>query len=280
MSFLKWVTVGAVGYFINSQTKKYEDFLDIEHEYYYEKGMTQEINRLSKVNNIRRQTPCLFVDGLSFSKFESLATIASRMIDRIIDITVQGALVIGKVESRSRASNWLFTADFNNWGHIDGSYWLRSENDDSTIPKHYGEILSGLIRDFLERNNKKVTDFANFVDRNKELGTEGCLYTTYKNSRLKRLFKGKAKCVNMSYDAEYYHGEHIYPVISMLKQMGFVNIKSVPVPDIDNNNDNYVYEVEKISINNIFDFNRYYSFPNNAEVIIYYHTKNRFVYHI
>ncbi len=54
-----------------------------------------------------------------------------------------GPVVYGIVESQSGLSEWSFTIDFNDYGHITGEYWITTDNDDSIIP----ERVAGRIRE-------------------------------------------------------------------------------------------------------------------------------------
>ena len=40
----------------------------------------------------------------------------------------------------------MFSIDYNDYGHITGKYWLRSENDDSPVP----QVIAKKIRDAIE----------------------------------------------------------------------------------------------------------------------------------
>lgn len=300
MALWEWLAVGAAGLFLHSQAKKnaaeqkHEEeevnaFLrDIEKESQkraqehaeWERKWEQEraeSERRRKVNQTRRQMPCLFIGEPSPSAFKTLASEVASQFARIKSISVHGAVVYATVESQTGLSDWEFNVDFNNWGHIDGTYWTRSENDDSSIPKHFGKTLSGKVCEYLRNCDIVVPDFSDVVDANTALGTDDGLDTHYREGFVRKLFRGGVQCINIEYDADYFYGEHIYPVISLLKQAGFVNIKSIPIEDVDNKTHHYVYEVDKISIAGTTDFHYGYAFPHNAEVVIYYHSKRRIV---
>ena len=62
-----------------------------------------------------------------------------------IEVSISGPIVKGTVESQSGLSKWNFTVDFNNYGRISGKYWVKSENKDSSIPKHIAEKIKSEI---------------------------------------------------------------------------------------------------------------------------------------
>ena len=231
--------------------------------------------RFVNVNQVRREMPCLFKDGITQIDLKILAEEAAKKINRIKNISVYGAIVYCVVESLSTLTDWDFNVDFNNWGHIDGTFWTHSDNKDSSIPKQYGMILSGMIHDFMHQRNLYIEDFSDAVDANTALETATGLNTRYREGLIQSILGHKSHPINMSHDSKYFCGEHIYPIISILKQNGFVNIKSVALEDVDNNSRNYIYEVEKISIGGIFDFEYGYAFPHDIEIVIYYHSKRK-----
>ena len=86
---------------------------------------------------------CEFDDGITYEQFCDLAHKAVDSIKgRHIEIAVHGPMIEGIVSSRSNLSTWTFTVDFNDFGHITGKYWIRSENDQSTIPENIGRKVS------------------------------------------------------------------------------------------------------------------------------------------
>lgn len=89
----------------------------------------------------RRETPCHFNEGISESDFCEIAGSAKKGVSRIRSIHVNGPTVCGVVRSQSGISEWRFELDFNDWGHITGQYWVRSENSDSQIPRLVGDRM-------------------------------------------------------------------------------------------------------------------------------------------
>lgn len=275
MALWEWLAVGTAGLFLHSESKKRaQKQPECEHKWEQEWA---DFERRRTVNQTRRQMPCLFIGEPSPSVFKSLADEVAGQISRIKSISIYGAVVYATVESQTGLSDWEFNIDFNNWGHIDGTYWTYSENDDSSIPKYFGKTLSSKVCDYLRHCDIIVPDFSDVVDANAALGTEEGLDTHYREKFMQKIFRRGTRCISIECDADYFCGEHIYPVISLLKREGFVNIKSIPIEDVDNKTHHYLYEVERVSIAGTTDFHYGYAFPHNAEIVIYYHSKRRIV---
>ena len=94
-----------------------------------------------------------FEDGISEEKFTEIAKKQQDKIKRLIEVTVKGPVVHGVVESQSGISDWLFKVDFNDYGHITGSYWIYSDNNDSSIPKRVAENISDEIYFYFDNNS-------------------------------------------------------------------------------------------------------------------------------
>lgn len=67
---------------------------------------------------------------------------AAKRVDRIINVTVNDAVVRGIVLSQHKVSKWSFSIDFNDDGELTGNYTVYSENDDSTIPERLAFEIS------------------------------------------------------------------------------------------------------------------------------------------
>lgn len=123
-----------------------------EREKEIERERQEEIEREDRKRRreiARQNTACFFQDGISRLEFETLAHHIAKRIKRL-EVTVNGPVVIGTVESQSGISTWQFKADFNDFGHITGSWWItQRENYDSNIPNRYAELMSGAIREKL-----------------------------------------------------------------------------------------------------------------------------------
>lgn len=98
----------------------------------------------------RKNSKCTFEDGIARASFEKLVKNTAKSIKRISSITVDGPIVHGVVQSQSGISEWNFTIDYNDYGHITGRYWLSSDNDDSTIPERLADMISSAIHNFSE----------------------------------------------------------------------------------------------------------------------------------
>lgn len=276
MSFSDWLIIGGAALLIKSGMKK--DSADQEKAEEYNRYMAKlqaqesEWNRRYEVNAKRCSMPCFFKDGLSFEIFKEMAKRAGREIKRIKEVNVNGGMIYCNVESQTGYSDWNFSVDFNNWGHVTGTYWVKTDNNDSNIPSHYGQMLSGWIHDFYREKGITLLDLADFVDENKDLETERGLNYTYKVELLKKIF-GHTESLVVDYGTSNLLGEHLYPVISMLRKCGFKNIKTFSVKDINDCNHGYYYKVEQVVINGIGYFDAGMTFPENAEVYITYHEK-------
>ena len=87
-----------------------------------------------------------FVDDISEEDFINIVASCIRPSNRIKELTINGPVIHGTVHSQSHKTEWDFEIDFNDYGHITGSYWLSSDNDDSKIPKYIAdEIKVALI---------------------------------------------------------------------------------------------------------------------------------------
>ena len=94
----------------------------------------------------RRNTPCKFNKGLTKEEFVEIVTHSVKGIKRKkMEVSVSAPIVKGTVESQSGLSKWTFSIDFNDYGKISGKYWIKSENSDSTIPKHIAEEIKAEI---------------------------------------------------------------------------------------------------------------------------------------
>lgn len=125
MALIEWIAVAAVGGLIHKGIKD-------------SRARTAEEQR-------RKNTPCNFNEGITQQQFTEIAQRAGKHIKRLKKLSVNGPLVYGTVRAQSGISEWEFTIDFNDYGHITGRYWLSSENEDSSIPKHVADNISSLV---------------------------------------------------------------------------------------------------------------------------------------
>ncbi len=226
-----------------------------------------ELERKAKIDATRKGVHCDFNDGISEREFSVIARNAASQISKITNVGTFGSLIKCSVASESTLYDWDFYLDFNNWGHIDGTYWLTSGNNDSNIPGHFGDIVASEINSILVQNGISVPNYSIFVDSNKDLGTKKALYVN-EVKRENKTFSNKR--VTAISSAAKLHGEHIYAVISMLKYNGFKSIKCIPVKDVTPTSKHYVLQTEQVLINRAA-FNVGDTFSENDEILITYH---------
>lgn len=277
MSFSDWIIIEGTAWLIkNGMKKAAANREESAEEYirYWREIQIQKLewNRRCAVNTKRRNMPCFFDDGLSLEAFKKMAKRARRKIKRIKFISVNDGIIYCNVESQTGYSYWNFSVDFNDWGHITGTYWIKTDNDDSSIPNHYGQMISGWIHDFYRKKEIDLLDLSDYVDKNKDLETERGLNYTYKENLFKRTF-GRVSNLIMNYGTDKVLGEHLYPVISMLRKTGFKNIKTFSVKDVNDSTTWYPYQVEQVIINGIGYFDAGMIFSETSQVYITYHEK-------
>ena len=147
MGILGWVlAVGATGFVIKEIRKS-----------------AKRSAKLKAEQEKRRNTPCRFVDGFSKSEFEQMVKRAGKSIRRLSKVTVDGPVVYGVVQSQSGISEWNFKLDFNDYGHISGVYWLSSDNDDSSIPERFAELIQSAIKNFSVEDEYEENEEPEFV---------------------------------------------------------------------------------------------------------------------
>lgn len=290
----EWLAIGLVGALIlndisNSkkeraqqaaEEREYEErrkqVEEKRHQYEEERYLRElESQRKKDIEVERKKLICKFKDGISYDDFSSIVYMCAYSIKRIKNVVIRNAVVFCTVESQTGFSDWNFRLDFNNWGHITGTYWRHTENYDSSIPKHLGNMISGKIHQLYYDKNIYLPDFSDYIDENNTIGTPDGLSFSKREGFFKKRFTHKIQ-ITSQYNSLDLLGEHIYLVISLLKNNGFQNIKSIPIKDVTTDttdSDKYIFEVEQIVINGISFFEEGDSFSENAEVIITYHSK-------
>ena len=231
-----------------------------------------ESAKIPSVTNARENTPCKFQDGITQAEFKEIALMVGSQFNRIIGVSVEGATVVGTVESQTKQSNWKFSASFNNWGHITGRRWIWSENDKSNIPQYFAEALSSEIKYLLEKRNIHLMDYAEIINDNPSLQTEDDLTFCRRVGFFQRIFSCEPQ-VKLEIDVQKMIGEHLYLVISILKQNGFTNIKSIPIYDVGEESNHFIFEVGQIVIDERDSHASGVCFRESCEVIINYHAK-------
>lgn len=192
---------------------------------------------------------------------------------RVKNISVKGPVIYCTVESQTGNSNWDFNVDFNNWGHITGTYWSQTDNDDSSIPKHYGDMVSEEIHNFLSSRSIVLEEFSDYVDANEDLETPQGLQYKENNSHTNGKIKKKENSIVLRNALSELLHEHLYPIISKLKAWGFKNIKTTTIKDVNANNNHFIFEVEQIVISGTSFFKRGDYVKETVEVVITYHDK-------
>lgn len=113
-----------------------------------------EIREAAQEERRRRESPCLFVDGISEERFSELAHEAAKETVRVHSLDIDDMTVTIHVRSQSGLTTWDADIDYSDFGHLTGRYWLKAENDESLIPEHYAKIL----KDKIEQNTSKTAE--------------------------------------------------------------------------------------------------------------------------
>lgn len=263
VAFSDWLIIGGAALLIKHGLKKsnadqgYDEWIgsSIVEDY---KKHEEEWNRRLTINSKRRHTPCRFEDGLSYSDFELMAKAAGDSFKRIKKVHTDGPIICCEVESQTGYSSWYFKIDFNDWGHITGTYWTQTENYDSNIPGHYGDVVSELINDYLHRNRIIHIDYSGIVDADPDIGTEKALKRS--QSILSRIVNAK-NTISIHYSTVDLIGEHLYFVLACLRRDGFQDFQVNPIKDVDVRQEHYIEEVKNVSIQgqDSFRFGELYS---------------------
>ena len=149
MGFLKWIVgAGVAGVAIKGI-----------------RGMAKMAKEEREEQERRRNTPCLFVDGFSEYEFEQMVKQAGKNIRRLSSVSIDGPVVYGVVQSQSGISEWNFKLDFNDYGHITGTYWLSSDNDDSGIPERLGDLIRASIKQYSSKDDYVENEEPDFTNR-------------------------------------------------------------------------------------------------------------------
>ncbi|MGI6688649.1 MAG: hypothetical protein ACOX6Y_09990 [Christensenellales bacterium] len=101
----------------------------------------KEAKQAKEEEEQRRNTPCFFSDGISEEEFEQLVRKSAKRIKRVEDVSIDGTYVYVTVRTQSGVGTWNFSLDFNDYGHITGTYWRKSDNHDSKIPEALGNMI-------------------------------------------------------------------------------------------------------------------------------------------
>ncbi len=247
----------------------------------------EEEARIEAQERRRKNSKCKFEDGISENEFAELALKATKRIKRVKNVYVSGTIIDGKVESQSGISTWCFSIDFNDHGHVTGRYWVDSENNDSNIPNHIGEVVSKELIHFLHSpsahnlydvscdltdnvsmQKPKHTLLNNIKENRADLIILAIicvigLYTFFVRQQTKLIPVGvdSASLYNLDYDDVY----------DILSDHGFSNISIDEVSDLAYVNREKVGQVISITIDGGNSFVSKDVFPYNANTLIRYH---------
>ncbi|MCQ2979582.1 MAG: hypothetical protein MJ245_07285 [Clostridia bacterium] len=203
-------------------------------------------------------------DELSLDEFEEIVKKCANRFERIESVSFYNLIISVKVGSQKGLSKWDFLVDFNNWGHLTSKYWLYSDNDDSTIPRNFAEMVKSEVQ---KRTVGCKVDFINwdkYVNENSLIESSIGLNYSFDNSPYN---------ITVGYSSDILTGEHLYPVISILNRRGFTRVKSVPIKDVDNTKTYRNFEVAYIDINGERTFSGEKIFLSSDIIEIGYHAK-------
>ncbi|WP_251197387.1 hypothetical protein [Anaerotardibacter muris] len=116
----------------------------------------EEQKRLFEEEKRRKESPCVFSDGISKERFAELTREAARETIRIESFDINEMTVIIHVKSQSGLTSWNASIDYSDYGHLTGRYWLTTENNESLIPEHFAKILRGKIESNLVELSKSA----------------------------------------------------------------------------------------------------------------------------
>ena len=92
-------------------------------------------------------------------------------IERIIHVEVEGYCVYCVAETTRGTSEWEFSVDFDDNGHVTGNYDIRSENYESNIPEHFAKkIQRALMNKDIDNAFKKGVDDVKLAEAVNEHG--------------------------------------------------------------------------------------------------------------
>ena len=252
----------------------------------------------------RKKTPCRFIDGFSEDEFEQMVRKASKRIRRISEVSVDGPFIHCAVQSQTGISEWEFELDFNDYGHITGTFWCSSDNSDSNIPNRLGELIRDEINKCLSEKIRKHASWVNpaYEEDGQTLDeyAEENLIKTKQQIRTKKQLEFKSivkrffitvaviglvaliACVGLKYwekqkeievgiSSAEVAGSNYVLVQKKLERAGFTNIYLVESKDLNVEEKDKEQNVSAVSIDGCVSFEENDRFPYDAEVKITYH---------
>jgi hypothetical protein len=109
-------------------------------------GLLAIVSKANKEEQARKSCVCEFDGAVTEDTFQTIVRSAAKPIRRLKVLEIDGPVVKCSVRSSSGISTWEFTLDFNDYGEITGKCWVKSENNESTIPT----VLRDRIQEELE----------------------------------------------------------------------------------------------------------------------------------
>ena len=97
----------------------------------------------------RRKTSApIYTEGVTEDDMRRIINDATKWNKRLIscEFDPNRLLITCKMRSNTGSTKWKFELDFNNFGHIDGTYRITQENKDSPIPKSMAEDIADEIK--------------------------------------------------------------------------------------------------------------------------------------
>lgn len=104
---------------------------------------SREAVAAAKEEQRRRECPPRFVPWLTERDFSLMVDYVASQSPRVIRAEATGLVVEITVRSNSGLTTWSADLDFNDYGNPSGKYWIRTENDQSPVPKWFADMLQG-----------------------------------------------------------------------------------------------------------------------------------------
>ena len=128
-------------------------------------------NKFWNQDNVDYTDKCKEDMGVSPLEFEIIARKQAHSIERIIHVEVEGYCVYCVAETTRGTSEWEFSIDFDDNGHVTGNYDIRSENYESNIPEHFAKkIQRALMNKDIDNAFKKGVDDVKLAEAVNEHG--------------------------------------------------------------------------------------------------------------
>lgn len=252
----------------------------------------EEAEQRAAQENQRRNSKCKFDDGVSETEFAELAIKVAKKIKRVKNISVSGPVVCGEVESQSGISTWDFYVDFNDYGHITGKYWIRSENDDSSIPRRIGEMISEQLFQIAHAEAAQAAEY-NFYDSDDDIDEPIADENIANALQPKKKRRGRiifillallcstgflaynywqySKLIFVGTAASSFNNQDYSEVCEVLTGVGFSNIYLNEIFDLTYDQKENEGRIISVTIDGADSFTSSDKFPYDAEVIIAYH---------